>query len=81
MKFWSHRRLWGRFVILATAYTVVIGASLVFTCVLDSYRLVAYFGGDAEGSFGLLYFPSIVFYWLVGAVVCGVGSITQTLNR
>ena len=69
---WSRRRLWGRFVVLATAYTVAIGASLVATVVLDSYRLVRYFGGDAGGSFGLLYLPRIVVYWLGGGAVCGL---------
>jgi hypothetical protein len=79
-KLWSHRGLWGRFVILATAYTIVGVVSLAVTFVLDSYRLLAYFGGDAEGCFALLYIPSIVLYWLVGTVVCGVCSIAKMVR-
>ena len=71
-KLWSRRGHWGKYVVLTSAYTVAIVASLVVTVTLDSYRLVAYVGGDAGGSFGLLYIPSVLFYWLAGAVVCAI---------
>lgn len=69
---WSRRGVWGKFVLLATAYTVTMMASLIVTIVLDGYRVVAYFGADACGSVGLLYLPSIGFYWVAGGVVCGI---------
>ena len=79
-RFWSTRSHWGRCFIITSAYTGAIGASLIITIVLDSRNLVAYFGGDPEGSFGVLYVPSIVFYWIAGAVVCGLVSLIQVLK-
>jgi hypothetical protein len=69
-EFWSRRGRWGRYVILVIAYTCVIGASLVLTVVLNSCGAVAFYGGDAGGSFALLYIPSILFYWIAGAIFC-----------
>ena len=81
LRLWSRRRRWGKLIIIATAYTVAIGASFVLTIVLDSYDVVADLGGDAGGSFGLLYLPSIVFYLIAGAVVCTLVSVVEALKK
>lgn len=81
LNLWPKTKRWGRFIIMNTAYTVAIGASLIVTIRLDSFGVVAYFGGDSAGSFALLYLPSIVFYWVVGATVCGTISVAEALKR
>ncbi len=81
LRLWSNSKHWGRLLILGTAYTVAIGASLVVTISLNSRGAVAYFGGDAEGSIGLFYLPSIVFYWIAGAAACGYVSVVQTTKK
>jgi len=70
LRIWSQRGLWGKFVVAMSAYSVVIGASLTVTVLLDAFGYVAYFGGDAGGSFGLLYVPSVILFWVVGGVIC-----------
>lgn len=42
---------------------------MVVTLTLDYFRLVRYFGGDAAGSFGMLYIPSVMFYLLLGLIL------------
>jgi hypothetical protein len=84
---WSHRGLCGKLILLTIAYTATIGANLIAIMIFDSlnyhlrYGLDLYFGGDAGGSFGLLYVPSIVIYWGIGMVVCTVVSVFGRLKK
>jgi hypothetical protein len=62
---------WTRYFLLNAWYTLNMVLILTITLTLDNYRLVRYFGGDAGGSFGMIYIPSILFY-LVGGLVLGL---------
>jgi len=73
--FWRDMGHWGRFLMLTGSYAVAIIVILVITMILDSYRLVGYFRGDPEGSFGMLYVSSVIFYLLAGVIVSVVLSV------
>jgi len=53
---------WRTYIILNTTYAANVAAAMALTIALDSIGAVTYFGGDAAGSFGMLYIPSILFY-------------------
>jgi hypothetical protein len=72
--FWRDMGHWGRFLILTGSYAFAILVILVITLTLDSYRLIGYFRGDPEGSFGMLYVPSVIFYFLAGTILSAVLS-------
>lgn len=44
---------------------------------LDHAGVVAFFRSDAEGSFMLLFFPSILFYIIIGAGLAALAVIDQ----
>jgi len=60
---------WGKFAALMGSYSSTIIAILIISLILSSHGMISYFGGDPEGSFGMLYIPSIVFYGVVGMVL------------
>lgn len=80
-RFWKDTGHWGRLGWLTGSYAVVILIVLIITLTLDSYGLIGYFGGDPEGSFGMLYLPSFVFYLLVGAIASSVLTVREAVKR
>jgi len=73
---------WGKLATLMISYASTIIVSLIVTIVLSSYGMIDYFGGDPEGSFEMLYIPSIVFYGGVGMVVIfGLKAIKEVKKR
>ena len=80
-RFWSWLGHWSKCLILIGSYALAILVILILTLTLDSYGLVGYFDGDAEGSFGMLYIPSAIFYLMAGAiapaVLTGRGFVTR----
>jgi len=66
--FWTRAGLWKRGLILVIGYAATAITALLLTIIVDYYGLISYFGGDAAGSFGLLYIPSIIFYAVAGGV-------------
>jgi hypothetical protein len=70
--FWSRSGLWKHYLILVVGYTVTTICILLLTVIIDDYGLISYFGGDAAGSFGMLYFPLMVLYAVAGAILCAV---------
>ncbi len=67
--FWRRMGYWGKFAILMGFYSSNIIAILIISLILSSHGVISYFGGDPEGSFGMLYIPSIFFYGVVGTVL------------
>ncbi len=47
-------------------YSINMIAILVIALSLSHFRLLEYFGGDPEGSIGMLFIPTIVGYFLLG---------------
>jgi hypothetical protein len=50
------------------AYSIMMISFITIILVLDQYRLIGYFGGDAGGSVGLLCFPSIIGYLVLSVI-------------
>jgi hypothetical protein len=68
--FWARCSVWKRFGLLVGVYALSVILIVVLVIILDSYGLVKYFGGDAGGSFGLFFIPSIVIYIVLGMLIC-----------
>lgn len=67
--YWARSGFWTKYIITNGVYTLNVFIILAITILLDSFRLIGYFDGDPEGSFGMLYFPSIFFYLVLGVVL------------
>ena len=78
---WERTGHWGKFFILIGCYSLSVAAILAVTLVLDSYGALDYFGGDAEGSFGMLFVTSVFGYAVVGGIVCAALSAHRILRQ
>ena len=79
--FWNRSGHWRRFSILWGTYALSISVALAITLILDSYNMIAYFGGCAAGSFGMLYIPSIVLYFIFGILLSTMLTVAKRRNR
>jgi hypothetical protein len=77
LEFWERFGFWKRYFVLTGAYALTMVIVLAVTVTLDFYGLAGYFRGDAAGSFGMLYIPSVVFYFVSGALFCAAASFLQ----
>jgi hypothetical protein len=68
--YWNRAGYWKKYFVLNGLYILNIFLILSVTLTLHSFGLIGYFGGDPEGSFGMLYIPSIIFY-LLGGIILG----------
>jgi hypothetical protein len=67
--FWSNYGVWKKYFLLVGMYSLAAILTVISIMALDSIGLARYFGGDAGGSFGLLFFPSMIFYIVIGVPV------------
>lgn len=81
MGWWNRCGYWGKYALLCGAYAVEMAAILVVLLLLDAYHILAYFGGDAGGSVGMFFLPSILVYLLAGALLGVVRAIYENWNR
>ncbi len=82
LDFWERMGYWGKFATLMGFYSSTILSILIVSVILSSHGMISYFGGDPEGSFGMLYLPSIVFYGAVGMVlIIGLTAINGLKKR
>ena len=72
---------WGKYLMIMSAYTAQMILILISVLLLDSARVLKYYGGDAGGSVGLLYFPSIVIYWFTGAALGILGEAFHWIRK
>ena len=79
--FWLRLPLWAKILTLIAGYAANVVVILIITVTLDSYRLIDYFGGDPEGSFGMLYIPSAAAYSLLAALAIVALKVKQVLVR
>jgi hypothetical protein len=70
---WGRSGFWKRYFLLNGWYALNVGLILAVTLSLDYFHLVGYFGGDPEGTFGMLYLPSVMAY-LAGGAILGVAT-------
>lgn len=75
---WRNSGYWKNYFIINGAYALNILIILFITLTLDSYGVIGYFGGDPEGSFGMLYIPSVIFYLFLGLMI---GIIVSVKNK
>jgi len=78
--FWERYGHWKRFFVLIAAYAVTIISILTIIVILDDKGLIKYFGGDAGGSFGLLFVPSIIFYFIFGILFSTIITVMRKKN-
>lgn len=67
--YWHRSGYWKKYFIINGIYLLNIIFILIITLILDCFHFIKYFGGDAAGSFGMLYIPSVIFYLLFGLIV------------
>ncbi len=78
---WNRSGHWKRYLILVVVYAATIMCVTALTVAMDYYGLINYFGGDAAGSFGMYYIPSVAFYLVAGGIFCAVFSAFKRLRR
>jgi hypothetical protein len=66
---WSRAGFWKKYLVLNGLYILNIFLIIHVTITLDNYRMLRYFGGDACGSFGMLYPWTIPLYLLAGIIL------------
>lgn len=65
---WHAAGPWKRYFMLCTAYALQMAVTLIVVLTLDAYGLIGYYGGDPEGSIGMLFIPSVLLYFFTGMV-------------
>lgn len=78
---WSRSGHWVRAGVLVGTYTAAILITMTLEIDLFGEGYVDYFGGDPEGSFGMLYIPSIAFYVLLALGVCATIALVRRLSE
>jgi hypothetical protein len=68
-RYWRRSGFAKRYFLLNGWYLLNVALILALTLSLDSVHLVGFFGGDPEGSFGMLYIPSVLFYLVLGLIL------------
>ena len=66
-----------RYLIISIAYTANMTIILKITFYLRSELILDYFGGDPEGSIGMVFIPSIYGYYVLGAIYALVATIDR----
>jgi hypothetical protein len=69
--YWRRSGFAPRYFLLNGWYALNVCLILAVTLSLDYLHLVGYFNGDPEGSFAMLYLPSVLLY-LVGGLILGL---------
>ena len=67
--YWRRPGFGERYFLLNGWYVLNVGLILAVTLSLDYFHLVGYFNGDPEGSFGMLYLPSVLVYLALGFIL------------
>jgi len=75
---WRRSGFWTRYFLLNAWYAFNMVLILAITLTLDSFRLVGYFGGDPESSFGMLYLPSALLYLVEGLILGLVRQVRES---
>ena len=67
--YWRRSGFGKKYFLLNAWYALNVALILALTLTLDNFHLVGYFGGDPEGSFGMLYLPSVLIYLALGFIL------------
>ncbi|MBU4233240.1 MAG: hypothetical protein L6277_08250 [Desulfobacterales bacterium] len=75
--YWRRSGFGKRYFLLNGWYALNVGLILAVTLTLDYFHLVGYFNGDPEGSFGMLYLPSVLVYLVLGLILGVARQVRQ----
>jgi hypothetical protein len=78
---WKRSGFWGRYLLLCGAYGLQMTVTLVVVITLDSFHSIRYYAGCPAGSIGMLFFPSIVFNFILAAAIGGIVSLISSIGR
>ena len=81
LNYWEQHAFWGRYLLLAAFYAAQMVTLVAVLVLLDALGLLGYFGGDAGGSVGLVFLPSIGMYVALGAAVGLLWSLYRRICR
>ncbi len=76
--FWNRIGHWRKYLIVCIAYTLNMAVIFTVAGFLQSKNILDFFGGDPEGSIGMLFMPSIFVYFILGAIF---GLAVTALNK
>jgi len=79
--FWRRAALWLRILILCGGYAFMTACNLTVLLTLDAVGILHYYGGDPEGSAGMLLMPSAFLWLILGGVSSGLAFIVSRFNR
>ncbi len=79
--FWLKGRLWRKYLILVGSYTAAMFISVFVLVVLHDQGVVESFGADPEGNIAMVFIPTAILYWIVGACLSAVLSVAQALRK
>jgi hypothetical protein len=71
---WEELNIWIKYLIILVSYSTGYVTCLSLMDQLNSKGYLRFFGGDAGGSFFLLYFPTVILYAVIGGVTCIIYS-------
>jgi hypothetical protein len=66
---WSRAGFWKKYLVINGLYIVNISLIIMVTITLHDRGLLRYFGGDPEGSFGMIYPWTVPLYLLAGLIL------------
>ena len=67
--YWRRSGFAKRYFLLNGWYVLNVALILAVTLTLDHFHLVGYFNRSPEGSFGMLYLPSVLLYLALGLIL------------
>jgi len=80
-RLWKRSGFWGRYLLLCGMYGLQMIITLIVVITLDSFHFFQYYGGGSDSSVGMLFFPSIVFNFIITAAIGGIVSLICSIGR
>jgi hypothetical protein len=66
---WSRAGFWKKYLVIIGLYTLNIILIIALTITLHDKGVLSFFGGDPEGSFGMIYPWTVILYLLAGSIL------------
>jgi len=79
--YWRRFGQWRRFLVLIGAYTISVFLVLASSFLLVAYMSADFFDGSNDSDFEMVCIPSAIFYFIIGALIPIIFSITKRNKR